>query len=72
MIGIGESQSSDTNSIPGIDGEPIMAHELQKLVYTANALIFGIEVNVLNEWNYKTVEITSNCGAESDWIKSFN
>ncbi len=59
MIGIGEPQSSDKISIPGIDGEPIMAHELRKLVDTANAPIFGIDVNGnVNEWNYKTGEIT--------------
>ena len=59
MIGLEDSQSADKISIPGIDGEPIMAHELRKLVDTANAPIFGIDVNGnVNEWNYKTGEIT--------------
>ena len=36
-----------------------MAHELRQLVDTANAPIFGIDVNGnVNEWNNKTAEIT--------------
>lgn len=36
-----------------------MAHELRQLVDTANAPIFGIDVNYkVNEWNDKTAEIT--------------
>lgn len=36
-----------------------MAHELRKLVDSANAPIFGIDVNGnVNEWNFKTAEIT--------------
>ena len=36
-----------------------MAHELRKLVDTANAPIFGIDTEGnVNEWNFKTAEIT--------------
>jgi PAS domain-containing protein len=36
-----------------------MANELRQLVDTANAPIFGIDVNgCVNEWNEKTAEIT--------------
>ena len=36
-----------------------MARELRQLVDTANAPIFGIDINgMVNEWNYKTAEIT--------------
>ena len=36
-----------------------VAHELRQLVDTANAPIFGIDVNGnVNEWNNKTAEIT--------------
>ena len=36
-----------------------VAHELQQLVDTANAPIFGIDVDGnVNEWNNKTAEIT--------------
>jgi PAS domain-containing protein len=36
-----------------------MANELRQLVNTANAPIFGIDVEgKVNEWNNKTVEIT--------------
>ena len=36
-----------------------MANELRQLVDTANAPIFGIDVNGnVNEWNEKTAEIT--------------
>ena len=36
-----------------------MAHELRQLVDTANAPIFGIDVEgKVNEWNNKTAEIT--------------
>ena len=36
-----------------------MANELRQLVDTANAPIFGIDVNGnVNEWNNKTAEIT--------------
>lgn len=36
-----------------------MARELRQLVDTANAPIFGIDVNgEVNEWNDKTAEIT--------------
>ena len=38
---------------------PEVAHELQQLVDTANAPIFGIDVDGnVNEWNNKTEEIT--------------
>jgi len=40
-------------------GTSIMAHELRKLVDTANAPIFGIDTEgKVNEWNFKTAEIT--------------
>ena len=36
-----------------------MANELRQLVDTANAPIFGIDLNgLVNEWNFKTAEIT--------------
>jgi len=36
-----------------------MAHELRKLVDSANAPIFGIDIHGnVNEWNFKTAEIT--------------
>jgi PAS domain S-box-containing protein len=36
-----------------------MAHELRKLVDSANAPIFGIDKDgKVNEWNFKTAEIT--------------
>jgi PAS domain S-box-containing protein len=36
-----------------------MAHELRKLVDSANAPIFGIDKDgLVNEWNFKTAEIT--------------
>jgi PAS domain S-box-containing protein len=36
-----------------------MANELRQLVDTANAPIFGIDIEgKVNEWNNKTVEIT--------------
>ena len=43
-----------------------MARELRQLVDTANAPIFGIDVNGnVNEWNNKTAEITGFSGEEA-------
>lgn len=43
-----------------------MARELRQLVDTANAPIFGIDVDgLLNEWNEKTAEITGFSGDEA-------
>jgi len=40
-----------------------MANELRQLVDTANAPIFGIDLNgLVNEWNFKTAEITVRYG----------
>lgn len=51
--------SRDVEASYTIDGEPIMAQELRKLVDTANAPIFGIDTaGNVNEWNFKTAEIT--------------
>ncbi len=47
-----------------------MARELRQLVDTANAPIFGIDVDgLVNEWNYKTAEIT---GYERDEAMGFH
>ena len=43
-----------------------MARELRQLVDTANAPIFGTDVNgIVNEWNDKTAEITGYSGDEA-------
>lgn len=43
-----------------------IARELRQLVDTANAPIFGIDVNGnVNEWNDKTAEVTGFCSEEA-------
>jgi PAS domain S-box-containing protein len=43
-----------------------MARELRQLVDTANAPIFGIDIDgLVNEWNEKTAEITGFSGDEA-------
>uniref|UniRef100_A0A6V2LA27 histidine kinase n=1 Tax=Ditylum brightwellii TaxID=49249 RepID=A0A6V2LA27_9STRA len=50
---------SNASSDSAVNSSRIMAHELRKLVDTANAPIFGIDINGnVNEWNFKTAEIT--------------
>eukprot|EP00957_Ditylum_brightwellii_P091228 6945618-Ditylum_brightwellii.AAC.1 len=46
-----------------------MAHKLWKLANTTNAPIFGIDINGnMNEWNFKTMEITSLPGLKDTVI----
>ena len=53
------SSQSERENESRPSGTSILAHELRKLVDTANAPIFGIDAEGnVNEWNFKTAEIT--------------